>query len=498
MARKLDHPHIVKFVGGFKQESKSYLMFQWADGGNLREYWNDSRNWGRTEAIISWTINQMLGLAEALHEWHNYYPATQMNCRHGDLKPENIVRSKGPGLGKFQIADLGLAKVHSLPTHMRNKPSLSSTGTFRYRSPEIKLGGIQKISRSYDMWSMGCMVLEWIIWLLYGRNELNRFQEESFTHDSEGFFVITEEGPRIHRNVLYWIEHMETTCLKDGEICYSGALRHLLVFVKERLLIEDPDTEDATQRTPIHRSSLGHAVRPEVNIIPELATGKAFSSAARAKSEELCDTLRWMKDRSLTEGYIFEPRFVMSRPNREGPTRRSTNTFLMPTIQQSPQELTSISLGRQPERQANTKDPYATPSALDVWNTHTDNLFAKSVFSNLDSNEISGLAPAYPVSTSLCGECSSAQRGLFSRSSFSVSYEKAQESQATCALCAMLCEKMREIPGEDSEKMILREESSLTTARGESPVLSIVVGPTQGMYRTQQMLKPDDIDPRQV
>ena len=71
---------------------------------------------------------------------------------------------------------------------------------------------------------------------------------------------------------------------------------------------------------------------------------------------------------------------------------------------------------------ANTKNPYAVPITLDAWMTHFDNLFAKTVFGMLDNEEICKLAPAYPVLTSLCQECSSPETGLFSRGSFSVSY----------------------------------------------------------------------------
>jgi len=71
LARQLKHPHIVRFVGGFKQNFKSHLLFQWADGGNLRSYWNNAENWSRDADLISWTIGQMQGLVAALDQWHS-------------------------------------------------------------------------------------------------------------------------------------------------------------------------------------------------------------------------------------------------------------------------------------------------------------------------------------------------------------------------------------------------------------------------------------------
>jgi serine/threonine protein kinase len=35
----LSHPHIVKLIATFTRGNKCYLMFQWANGGNLRDLW---------------------------------------------------------------------------------------------------------------------------------------------------------------------------------------------------------------------------------------------------------------------------------------------------------------------------------------------------------------------------------------------------------------------------------------------------------------------------
>jgi serine/threonine protein kinase len=92
LARKLNHSHLVRFVAGFKQAGKRYLMFQWVDGGNLREFWQNPKSWKRDYSTVKWALQQMLGLATALERLHNYGPDPEKHCRHGDLKPENIVR----------------------------------------------------------------------------------------------------------------------------------------------------------------------------------------------------------------------------------------------------------------------------------------------------------------------------------------------------------------------------------------------------------------------
>ena len=149
--------------------------------------------------------------------------------------------------------------------------------------------------------------------------------------------------------------------------------------------------------------------------------------------------------------------------------------------QQNPRDLIRFDHQRQQNGGvANTKNPYAIPEPLDAWTTHLDNLFAKTVFGILEKNEIFKLAPAYPILTSLCQHCSSTETGLFSRGSFLVLYEKTKASQSICSLCAIIFQKMSNTTGDKKPRMMLREGSSLTTARGDPPLLSLVVGPSPG------------------
>lgn len=259
----MNHPNIVKFIGGFRQDSKSYLIFEWADGRNLRQYWNDEMNWRRDGELIRWTLEQIHGLASALDNWHNFASGSAMNGRHGDLKPENILRSTRSG-DIFQIADLGLAKVHSQPTHIRKNPSTTARGTLRYLSPEVHSSAPQKISRSYDMWSMGCTILEWIVWLVYGPKEFIGFQDDCFPTELEQFFELLEDGtPVIRRKIMRWIGRMENDSLRSDEKCISGALRDLMLFVRDRLLVPASRDEGSGSSDVLTKDSSASGVRSD-------------------------------------------------------------------------------------------------------------------------------------------------------------------------------------------------------------------------------------------
>ncbi len=56
-----------------------------------------------------WSLEQMLGLSRGLEDLHD------LNCRHGDLKPDNILHFIKDGRDILVIADLGVSKFHIHP-----------------------------------------------------------------------------------------------------------------------------------------------------------------------------------------------------------------------------------------------------------------------------------------------------------------------------------------------------------------------------------------------
>lgn len=237
LARQLKNKHLVKFIAGFEVGEHHYLMFQWVDGGNLRRFW-ERPPWSRNESI-PWAVKQMKGIAECLEMLHGFNP--DMNCRHGDLKPENILVSKDKIL---QIADMGSAKIHMAPTNLRQIGIMSLAGTIRYQPPEMETNISGKRSRAYDVWSMGCIILEFIIWVLYGPDGLREF-DNSFDTMSQPFFYVDEERGPLRPNVTEWINHLRKTCLSgsDNE-CVSRAMRDLLEFACNQILIENDKVEN--------------------------------------------------------------------------------------------------------------------------------------------------------------------------------------------------------------------------------------------------------------
>jgi serine/threonine protein kinase len=113
-----------------------------------------------------------LGLRLAIMQEETFYR------RHGDIKPENILWfgqefADNPS-GILQLADLEFERFHNLDDRSRVSP-LNMTGSPTYAPLELTLKAV--ISRAYDIWSLGCVFLEFITWLLGGQAQVYAFAE---------------------------------------------------------------------------------------------------------------------------------------------------------------------------------------------------------------------------------------------------------------------------------------------------------------------------------
>lgn len=256
---QLNHPHIVRFHTAFRLgepgEESHFLMLEWANGGNLWDLWKSFQRPRLTAELVKATLEQILGLAEAINTAHYPESFSNLNFRHGDLKPENILWFKDDdssgGIGTLKIGDWGLAKLHNNFTMLRSKQTTTGGGTRAYEPPEAaKVSGAslgvpeslkQKRSRLYDIWAMGCITLEFLIWLMYGKDQLRQFRTSLSGGNSENtrFYEMKLNRDRrneasVHRVAVLWMDHMG-----QDPICAPGttALGNLLELIRTQLLV---------------------------------------------------------------------------------------------------------------------------------------------------------------------------------------------------------------------------------------------------------------------
>ncbi|KAK0723001.1 kinase-like domain-containing protein [Lasiosphaeria miniovina] len=233
----LRHPNIIRHFASIDRMNTryGYIIFPWVDGGNLQEFWTTEPE--TSQARVLWALQQMSGLTEALHLLHDRF-----NCRHGDIKPLNIlcvkeVRTTRQCDPVLKIADFGISSIHEWPTVYRKAATFATHLTPSYQGPEVEFEGLDKHSprprsRKYDIWSLGCVFLEFTLWLLYGPDAIIKFAEargasSSSREASPPMYEVTDKKAKVavvHQLVTKTIKYLERDPRCEGDTALAALL----------------------------------------------------------------------------------------------------------------------------------------------------------------------------------------------------------------------------------------------------------------------------------
>ena len=140
--KKVDHPNIVKLLDVFQTSNNMYIVTEFCQGGDLRNYIRNKRKLceGQALQILSDLMNGFKYL-------------NKLDIIHRDLKPANILIHDGI----CKISDFGFAK--SLEDG-QNTVMKSIVGTPLYMSPQIL--NKREYTNKSDLWSIGLIYYEMI------------------------------------------------------------------------------------------------------------------------------------------------------------------------------------------------------------------------------------------------------------------------------------------------------------------------------------------------
>lgn len=181
-----NHQHMVTLLMTWTQDGQYNMLFPLADC-DLDEYWQKNKSPDLDADLIKWMSKQIVGIADALKHIHDppfdlsssdnlQLPADYKFGTHGDLKPENILLYLSPtdDRGILVIADLGLARLNSAMS--KTQTNSRTPGTPRYKPPECSILRAS-VKRNYDIWTFGCLLLEWVCWAFEGDNDRGKFMD---------------------------------------------------------------------------------------------------------------------------------------------------------------------------------------------------------------------------------------------------------------------------------------------------------------------------------
>jgi len=421
---QLGEEHIVRFITYFRRGGQEYpdhyVLLEWADGGNLNDFWKQASKRERTASLVKWVVKQLHGIAKALSTVHCMPDGVSYS--HGDLKPGNILWfPDSGGYGVFKIGDWGGVQSHNQETTLLegHEDSTPPYSTMRYGPPEyalqLRLPKATRRVRSHlhDTWSMGCIILEFVIWLLYDYGELREFNAsyQGYFGPSDQFYEISRERVvSIHRVVEHWMEHMS-----QDDLCRSGetALGDVLYVVRTGLLVvELPKDEGLKFQAAVRLYSSTHDAKQRTRFRAKELETELLRIAQGGVSENY-----WAQGQKST----LTPEELMGSSQSLGPTGRTAHLAGLPV----PSDIID----------------YTHPS-LDPedWTFEPENDFATTLSPRLGS--ITGISPHQtPSSTRLCDRCRDFEKRLLD-ANFAIIYTtqtlRMNARAGTCDMCCML------------------------------------------------------------
>ncbi|KAF3019283.1 hypothetical protein E8E14_007440 [Neopestalotiopsis sp. 37M] len=269
-ASRNGHEHLIRLLAAVEHGENYYLLFPWAQG-TLVDLWQRFQASPNTSDDVEWLIKQCLGVTDGLQRIHQYKSSWKDNDQdrerslsknkgtHGDVKAEHILVFDPPESDTFLgnkhlvVSDFGLTRFRE-ESQAYDPHGWSRT----YRAPELDMQ--HGTSRKYDVWSLGCLFLEFTSWFLLGfdatrsrltpeSGSLKSFQDVRIEDDApfgtpfkEDKFFNLIQAPgfsNIHTvvkpSVLEWIDK-----LRQLNEC-SEPIRAFLHLIHSKMLVVDKD-----------------------------------------------------------------------------------------------------------------------------------------------------------------------------------------------------------------------------------------------------------------
>jgi serine/threonine protein kinase len=168
----------------------------------------------------------MLGLTDALASLHD------RKLRHSNLNPANILVFNSTTDPILVIGDVG--------GYLQDSSQISLQNNFRattptYEAPEAFMNNQPSISRKVDLWSLGCIFLEFTIWCLWDYAAVTAFADKRLAPDKHSYFFSKELYRTVHPAA---VEAM-SALLRDPRVGLDTALGRLVVLIQDDLLQVD-------------------------------------------------------------------------------------------------------------------------------------------------------------------------------------------------------------------------------------------------------------------
>ncbi|KAL6924066.1 hypothetical protein FSST1_001340 [Fusarium sambucinum] len=295
--------HLVPLELAYRHGDKCCLVFPWASG-NLKEYWELHEKHASNHGHVVWFFKQCHGLALGLHRLHSprsyARSATGNNSnihtaedilgdkygRHGDVKPENILwfNNYNGDNDHLAICDFGSTEFNNLNTKSLVDANQVCGYSITYQPPDSHTDS--KVGQKIDIWSLGCVFLEFVSWFLLGygptveefpkaRMMANPESSNGIVRKDQFFQFVTARGgggetlAKVNPGVIQWIEK-----LHDLHTC-PDSIHEFLDLIQRRML--QPRAWDRSKSSDIRHQLL--------DIYQQCCNDHSYATAGHSKAD---------------------------------------------------------------------------------------------------------------------------------------------------------------------------------------------------------------------
>lgn len=173
------HEHITPLYASWTREGLTYILLPKAERSLQQFLRQEPRPDLTNQDTVIWLFTQLRGLAAAVGHIHHIgfdetdstsLAAVEARKRklhmgyHHDLKPGNILIFGN----RLKISDFGAAKIHQLVSGKTaaDTPFTNNSpyGDETYGGPDWFVSSSAKYGQGYDIWSLGCIYFEILLW----------------------------------------------------------------------------------------------------------------------------------------------------------------------------------------------------------------------------------------------------------------------------------------------------------------------------------------------
>jgi len=444
----------------------------------LRDFWQTNNKPQISVALVRDVVKQIQGIANALVKLHDFKGGSY---RHGDIKPENILRVRTKSVlppeldvGVLKIADLGLAKHHNVGTEFRLAQTSMKYTTYKYEPPEASPGISTTPGRSkrQDIWSIGCVTLEFVIWLLYGADALTELNGKlAGDMKPSRYYEIEDKGGQKTAKVHTAVNDTMEALLRDQECKAEGgtAIRDLIDIVKKKLLVVNLGAatmnDNAAPSSPQNLSTTLTGFRAsarELVLVLDTIIAKGernerywYTGKLRGHLNRLPKTPSQAPESLLSPDSAHRQGIPTRQKEQPIPTPSEDLTFTVPSVTPS------------------FKDEYRNAAQIDKTNFPVDNKFAAELVKSIGV----GLFPKYTEPTRRCDDC---RKFDFFEPQFHIidKWADLETKAKDCDFCEMRLDiAQKYLARSVSTIRFDRDQSMLKLNEGQIPVMSICRSP---------------------